>query len=566
MSTFNCPEPHCGRKFSRRFNLNRHYQNFHLNTELVEKCILCGQLFTNCDQLQKHYKRFHRPSRKFFVKESAFKKAFVTYRFNYLDNEINFATSQNSIKHLIKQRILSEAVEKTICKVSLIFIAEMAMYDHAGEKMVTASIPFRAPAFLANANVERNINKNIMSSFNLQAQNMEEFMRSGSNWQFERGLAFDIEIGAIRPLVAGNNDAEKQINIKNIVNNKFIYNPSNRDQKCFLYCIAHYLFSSKLIKNDKRSEEKQLRKYIKQFNIDKITFPISIPHIKKFLNQNKQFDLKINILYRDTENKVFPLEFGLGSGNKIITLLMVRTKIANHFVLVKNVNKFLRQSYKKGKVTRYKKSFYCLNCLNAFSTNDVLEKHQRLCSMNQPRKELIPENTTISFKNTERQHKQEYLAYLDFECCLPSSDTYCTVCSSLKCKCDASFTDVINKQKPIAYSFVVVGPDKKIIHEHTYAGLNAGHKFIEHLLEQEETWLRRLLSLNIEMKMTESDIINHENKTECYICNQVFSDEIIKCRDHSHSTGWYLGAACQQCNLRRRQPRNLKILIHNGSR
>ena len=64
-----CPEKSCGRKFTRRFNLNRHYQNFHLNNELVEKCVLCGQMFQSCEDLQKHLRRYHRPSKNFFLKE-----------------------------------------------------------------------------------------------------------------------------------------------------------------------------------------------------------------------------------------------------------------------------------------------------------------------------------------------------------------------------------------------------------------------------------------------------------------------------------------------------------------
>lgn len=567
METFICPEPNCGKKFSRRFNLNRHYQNFHINTELVEKCLLCGQIFANCQQMQQHYKRFHRPSRRFFIKESAFKKAFITYRYNYHENPVNFSTAQMSIKNLIKQRILSETVEKTICKISLVFIAEMSMYDHAGEKMHSIPIPFRASAFLANGNYTRNISKHITSSFNQQAEHLEDFVNSGSNWQFERPIAFDIEIGAIKPIVAGQADFEKPINMKNIINHKFLYNPSNRDQKCFLYCICKHLYDSKLNKNKKQSEEKQLRKYFKKFNTKKIDFPISLSNIKRFLKQNKEFNLKLNILYRNTENKIFPLEYGLGEGTNIATLLMVQTKTSHHFLLVENVNKFLRTSYKTGENNKsYKKEHFCLNCLNSFSSETILAKHEKLCCVNKPRLEITPENNKIIFKNIERQHKQEYIAYADFECCLPSVENYCEVCSHLKCKCDASFTDVINKQNPIAFSFIVLGPDKKILHEKSFCGDDAGKHFVGHLLDIEEDWLKQLLSINVAMKMTPEDILSHENASQCYLCKETFSDDIIKCRDHSHATGHYLGAACQQCNLRRRKPRTLKVLIHNGSR
>lgn len=572
MESFTCPEKDCGRKFTRRFNLNRHYQNFHLNSEFVEKCFLCGQMFLNCDQLQKHYRYAHRPSRKFFLKESAFKKAFVTYRYNFMQKEINFSKAQNSIKHLIKERILVETALKTVCKVSLVFIAEMSMYDIAGEVLTTTTIPFRASSFLANVSVARNINKNIAKSFSEQASHLENFINCGSNWQFDRPLAFDIEIGAIRPIMAGQNDVlGEKINIKNVVNNKFLYNPNNKDQKCFLYCIAYHLNEKKLgdIKTQKK-EDLFLRKSIKKFDTTNISFPITVQDIKKFLKLNKELNLKINILYRNTSNKVFPIEYGIGEGKNIVNLLMVQTKRSNHFLLIKDANKFLRSTYQKnngGQNTKsYKKCNFCLHCLNSFTTKETLLKHETYCAVNKPRVEEMPEKNIIMFENGDRQHRLEYVAYCDFECVLPQCDRYCQICTSLKCKCDCSFTDTINNQEPIAYSFVVLGPDKKIIHEHSYAGANAGEAFVEHLLQQEENWLKQLFSINVAMDMTRKNILDHENATNCYICDKVFSSEVIKCRDHSHMTGGYIGAACQMCNLRRRQPKKLKILIHNGSR
>ena len=54
--------------------------------------------------------------------------------------------------------------------------------------------------------------------------------------------------------------------------------------------------------------------------------------------------------------------------------------------------------------------------------------------------------------------------------------------------------------------------------------------------------------------------------TNCYMCSTYFDSNVVKCRDHSHQTSKYLGAACQSCNLRRHRPTKLKIFAHNGSR
>ncbi len=578
METFVCPEVSCRKKFSRQYNLNRHFNTFHVNSEnVVEKCFLCGQIFKDCSELQKHYELSHRPTKKFVLLESAFRKSIVTFRYTFVEKEVNFAAAQLSIKNLVKQQILLEAAKKTVCKVSLIFIAQMSITDNIGLKVNTASIPFRAPAFLANASMPGNITKNIIRSYNHQANNLEEFMQSGSGWQFDRALVFHIEVAALRPIVSGS-DSNQIINTSKFYNRKFLFNPRNRDKKCFLYCIAYFLFNERIKDLNLDKPTKQLRKYFKKFNTNKISFPITIQGIKKFLAKNPQLDLKINILVRSlnsSERKevIYPYEFGLGSGSKILNLLMIQKRSGNsaenHFLVITDVNKYLRAVYEnEDKSKSYKKAFFCLNCLNSFSSDRKVKEHEQLCSLNKPRLEVMPEKdkSEIKFKHFEHQHKLDYVAFLDFECALPSTLKKCAICRSLKCKCDASFTDVLSKQEPIGYSFVVLGPNDKIIHENSYIGKKAGEAFVGHLFEQERLWIRNLLGVEKEMVMSNIDVINFSQATNCYMCDREFDWNFYKVRDHNHANGKYLGAACNQCNLRRRKPRSLRIFVHNGSR
>jgi len=263
----------------------------------------------------------------------------------------------------------------------------------------------------------------------------------------------------------------------------------------------------------------------------------------------------------------------LGNGSKVMNLLMVQNQIkedqaVNHFLLIKDVNKYLRVVYTKNEKKSYQKTFFCLNCLNGFSSNKVLFEHERICMMNKPRKEIMPANdkTKIFFKNYEKQHELEYIAFLDFECVLPPEKNACELCSSLKCKCDASFTDILSRQEPIGFSFVVLGPSDKIFHQETFIGEKAGEEFINHLLIEENKWIKNLLSTNKAMTMKPIDYLTFNQATHCYICESEFNAENYKCRDHNHISGDYIGAACNRCNLRRRKPSTLKIFVHNGSR
>ena len=561
---FPCNIDNCGKNFKRKDNLKRHQVAVHLNkNQLVEKCSLCGQLFNNCNEIQAHYLSMHRPSKRFVVKESAFSKKFTTYRYTFEPKETEFLGAQTKLRKKVRHLIMNEAAQKIMTKISLIFWAEMVMEDMSGEKVTQAAIPFRASSFFANGSNKKQTDYSIRKCFRQQQHHIDEFMRSGSNWRFSRALAFDVEVAGVNPIRGGCWNALNN----SFKNNRNIYNPTNKDGKCFLYCIAYFLLFGLLI-NKKLTLEDQckIKKMTKRFNTTKITFPIALNDIKRFININPQLNLKVNVLYRDLNDNVWPLEYGIGNGKKTVTLLLVDAKDGSHFMVIKNCNNYLKKVYKTlGKKNSYGKKHYCLNCINGFSTQALLDKHTKLCSVNKPRLEEMPEEgrNKIYFKHFERKHFLDYIAFLDFECVLPDVRKKCNVCLSLKCKCDCSFTSDINVQEPVCYSFVVLGPKDRIIHEKTFAGNNAHIHFLDHLLDQEEAWIKGLLDSNKAMVMDKSDERDFYQSTNCYLCERQFTPFIIKCRDHSHFTGRYIGAACQRCNLRRRMPVTLKIFAHN---
>lgn len=565
----------CGSRFTRKANLQRHINDKHNKSISCEKCFLCGQLFNDCDEMRQHIATNHNANHKFVLKKKAFGKALVNYRFTYGSNERELVSAQTKILTKIHDTIMYEASRLTVIKVSLILINEMIMKDHNGDVLTRATIPFRASNFMANAAMPRNIKSGIVSSFNQQRNRVEDFMNTGSNWVFNRAIAFDIEIGSLRPIRAGS-----KVDIANFKNKSHLFNPESNEGTCFLDCVVEFLYGDKIKKLEKKKRKLFVNCRIKEFNLKGIQFPISIDEIKKFLRRNPKLNLKINILLHQWDEinskkeLIFPFEFGLGDGKKIMNLLMTQikkseTSCINHFLLIKDTDKYLRNVYKSEKTGKlsYQKSHFCLNCLNQFSSKNVLEKHQRICCMNKPRLETVEEvNKTIKFKNFHHQYLRETIAFLDFECILPKEKkNTCDVCTSLRCKCDKSYTDVISQQLPIGYSFVILQEDQ-IIHEKTYMGADAGIHFVRHLMDQEKKWLRDYLNFEAEMQMSDIQLEHFESQTKCYMCQRKFNDSSEKQRDHSHCMGTYLGAACLECNLKRRSPKKLKILIHNGSR
>ena len=74
--------------------------------------------------------------------------------------------------------------------------------------------------------------------------------------------------------------------------------------------------------------------------------------------------------------------------------------------------------------------------------------------------------------------------------------------------------------------------------------------------------------------LTDEEKETHENKKNCYICEQEFcTDENNKkvfklkqkVRDHCHYTGKYRGVAHRICNLRYKIQKQIPVVFHNGS-
>ena len=173
---FVCHINACNKSFTRKYSLNQH-QRTHLNNNPnlrpIERCLLCGQLFNNCDELQQHYATSHPPSRRFVVQDSAFRRNFVTFRYNFLPNHNDFIGAQKSIKNIVIRQIVGQAAQRLITRVALIFIAEMVSSDHAGERVQSCIIPFRAPTFYANANNPRELERSVRRAFTNQMANLD---------------------------------------------------------------------------------------------------------------------------------------------------------------------------------------------------------------------------------------------------------------------------------------------------------------------------------------------------------------------------------------------------------
>ena len=139
---------------------------------------------------------------------------------------------------------------------------------------------------------------------------------------------------------------------------------THSSQKCFLYAIAHF-FIGEEIENPYNGNSPEYFQFFKTLNLDHINFPLSIGDIKRFVNQNRQLDISINILGY-FNGSVYTMHLDIGSGNSVINLLALdifdsetmqgvthQSTSYEHLMHITNIDLFLRERY-PGESRNYK--------------------------------------------------------------------------------------------------------------------------------------------------------------------------------------------------------------------
>lgn len=126
-------------------------------------------------------------------------------------------------------------------------------------------------------------------------------------------------------------------------------------------------------------------------------FPISIKDYNKIEVQNS---IKVNVFgYEDKQ--FYPIFVSKGSNEKVLNLLLVTEGEKKHYVLIKDFNSLM---YNKTK--HRERKYFCMHCLQCFSTEEVLSKHKTNCMVingEQAIRMLPKGNNILQFQNYHQQ-------------------------------------------------------------------------------------------------------------------------------------------------------------------
>ena len=187
------------------------------------------------------------------------------------------------------------------------------------------------------------------------------------------------------------------------------------------------------------------------------------------------------------------------------------------------------------------KKYFCENCLNPFSTEDVRDKHSLHCKLFDPLRSVFPKpgNNTLKFNKFRQQFPIPYFAVADFEALQVPLET----------GQNTSNTTRYAKHVPYSAAYYIVSTDAKYSsNPKMFKGLNCVRQFLD-CLKKDVDELIDVIKHPLEMNMTAQDQIDFENSTHCHICHKPKYDNQNLVRDHDHITGCYRGAAHSYCNL-----------------
>ena len=213
-----------------------------------------------------------------------------------------------------------------------------------------------------------------------------------------------------------------------------------------------------------------------------------------------------------------------------MNLLMIHLGDKSHYVYVKDFNRLMFN------VNKHEgKKWFCMRCLQHFSSEINLEKHKDDCLVINGEQRVKLNSGYIEFKNYSNKMRALFKIYADFECILKK-------CDASASSCDSSWSVKECDHVPCGFGYKVVCVDdrfsKDII---VYRGEDCVNRFISCTLNEYE-YCRKVCKDYFKkcliMSYKEEEMF--QDACSCWICGKLFDLMDKKVRDHCHISGKFV--------------------------
>ena len=338
---------------------------------------------------------------------------------------------------------------------------------------------------------------------------------------------------------------------------KMVMHVKKTDERCFGYAILASKYAHQVHKNT-ANDPKHYTKYFDGEGLNQIQYPVAISELSEV---ERTLNIAFNVFSftDDAGEGMYPAYLSQIDRKTAINLLYWR----GHYSWISHFSRLMSS------VTKHKaKKHFCLKCLGHFSTENVLVRHEEICSgyVCQQVMTMAPENSVLQFTNTRYQQRCPFVVYADFECITnpmqPQDQEPPENTNTLDIEPKAAY----QVHKPCSVGLLLVSTlddgNTATHHYENHFGDDSPTWFLKRLVDIEEQCMSVLLNPR-RLIMTADDTQRFQTAKECYLCRKAFREQEVKVRDHDHVTGKFRGAAHQVCNLLLRRQYKIPVFFHN---
>ena len=281
-----------------------------------------------------------------------------------------------------------------------------------------------------------------------------------------------------------------------------------------------------------------------------ISFPVRVKDVGVIEDKN---EICVNVFSYE-EKVVCPVYVSKKEYDDCLNVLMIHEGDKSHCVYINDFNRLMFNINKHGG-----KKWFCVRCLQHFSSEIILEKHKGNCLVVNGAKRIKLDRGYVSFKNYSNKMRVPFKIYADFECILKKSNE--------RCEKDLSSSWSVKEQShvPCGFGYKVVCFDDRFSKDVVvYRGKDCINKFITEILREYEYCkdiVKRHFNKNLIMSMEEEETF--QKACNCWICGKLFDLVDEKVRDHCHITGKFRGAAHFSCNANFKITKRVPVVFHN---
>lgn len=560
---FSCKK--CLKIYKTKFFLEKHEEqcqyygeeesdSLHITCQLCDEVLIRKNYTSHLRSNQHITKSMVKIDSNCFVYKTALKNKLVIYRIigndEHEDENISVKHFLHSLLPCIEKVIANEILAKYIIKfrfnVSGIFTRPTEEHEILEESL----------KFFQSEFYQHDGGSKFSIIFNKMVEevgaNVDDFQEMMSGFTIVKWSHVDLELCQISLLSSGS-----YIPLPDSIQNKkaCINIQNHHDNKCFLYSILCSFFY-KIINKDNLNDVFSYKPYMNFFNLDGISFPITLKEINRFERNNEDKQISVNIYILEGTKVNGPIYITKNEKTNHANLLLIEKFDRSHFVWIKSLSRLVRPQL----LSSHKELYFCNTCLSVYKTGSELEFHYEV-GCEHVKVELPLKKPYLEFSNYKSRQIHPFVMYGDIECILQKYNT-------VEPDPRKSYTLKTQLHTPSAYGYVIqTTVNDKFLHGiRLKSGENCMSDFVQKLVSDVKYIYEKYLKVVKPMSPLTADEVSHLNSvSDCHICKDEFKPSDVVVLDHCHILGNFLGKAHQRCNIMKQTPRFIPFIVHGGS-